>query len=251
MNFIIGILAVCMFLCLGYYVFAASYAGVSSAFLPFWIMAAIGFGILTIITVLHKRKGILNIVPKWVKIAVSAIFITGIIIFITMEWLIISKMNSDAKEDVDYVIVLGAQVRGERVTKSLAKRLDAAYDYLIKHDNVKVICTGGQGKGEDISEALAEKRYLMQKGISEDRIIIEDKSTSTYENLVFSKDIIGDNNVKIAIVTNNFHVYRATMLAKHIGFKNVQGIAGASDNRLLLNYMVREGLALFKEILVH
>lgn len=251
MNFIIVILAICMLACLGYYVFAASYAGVASAFLPFWIVAAIGFGILTIITVLHKRKGILNIVPKWVKIVVSAIVITGIIIFITMECLIISKMDSDAKEDVDYVIVLGAQVRGERVTKSLAKRLDVAYDYLIKHDNVKVICTGGQGKGEDISEALAEKRYLMQKGISEDRIIVEDKSTSTYENLVFSKDIIGDSNAKIAVVTNNFHVYRATMLAKHIGFKNVQGIAGASDNRLLLNYMVREGLALFKEILVH
>lgn len=251
MNIIIGILAVCMLLCFGYYVFAASYAGFASAFLPFWIMAAIGFGILTVISVLHKKKGILNIVPKWVKILISVIAVAGVIIFITMECLIISKMDSQAREDVDYIIVLGAQVRGERVTKSLAKRLDAAYDYLINHDDVKVICTGGKGKGEDISEALAEKRYLMQKGISEDRIIMEDKSTSTYENLVFSKDIIGDNNVAIAVVTNNFHVYRATMLAEHIGLKNVQGIAGKSDNRLLLNYMVREGLALFKEILVH
>ena len=58
-------------------------------------------------------------------------------------------------------------------------------------------------------------------------------------------------NADIAIVTNNFHVYRAVMLGKHVGFKNVQGIAAESDNRLLLNYMVREGLALFKEIIVH
>lgn len=251
MNIIIVILIMCMLLCIGYYVFAASYAGIASAFLPFWILAAIGFGILAVIAFLHKRKGILNLVPKWIKIAVSVIVIAGVVIFATMECLIISKMSSDVDEDVDYIIVLGAQVRGERITKSLAKRLDAAYDFLIEHEDVKVIVTGGQGKGEDISEALAEKRYLTQKGISEDRIIMEDKSTSTYENLVFSKDIIDDENAKIAVVTNNFHIYRATMLAKHIGFKNVQGIAGDSDNRLLLNYMVREGLALFKEILVH
>ena len=142
-----------------------------------------------------------------------------------MECMIISKMNSKAADDADYIVVLGAQVRGERITKSLAKRLDAAYDYLIENEDTKVICTGGQGTGEDISEAFAEKRYLMEKGIAEDRI-------------------------KIAIVTNNFQVYRAVLLGKYVGFKNVDGIAGDSDNRLLLNYMVREGLALFKEFIV-
>lgn len=251
MNFLIGLFAICGFACMGYYVFAASYAGISSAFLSFWLMAAAGFAILTILTILHKRKGIFNAVPRWVKIAVSVVIIIGVIIFISMECLIISKMHDTVEEDVDYVIVLGAQVRGERITKSLAKRLDAAYEYLTKHSEAKVICTGGQGTGEDISEAFAEKRYLMEKGISEDRIILEDKSTSTYENLKFSMDIIGDKTVRIAIVTNNFHVYRATMLGRHAGFENVQGIAALSDNRLLLNYMVREGLALFKEILVH
>lgn len=167
-----------------------------------------------------------------------------------MECMIISKMNSKAADDADYIVVLGAQVRGERITKSLAKRLDAAYDYLIENEDTKVICTGGQGTGEDISEAFAEKRYLMEKGIAEDRIIMEDKSTSTYENLKFTLEIIGDKDAKIAIVTNNFHVYRAVLLGKYVGFKNVDGIAGDSDNRLLLNYMVREGLALFKEFIV-
>lgn len=90
----------------------------------------------------------------------------------------------------------------------------------------------------------------MEKGIAEDRIIMEDKSTSTYENLKFTLEIIGDKDAKIAIVTNNFHVYRAVLLGKYVGFKNVDGIAGDSDNRLLLNYMVREGLALFKEFIV-
>lgn len=190
-------------------------------------------------------------IPKWLRIAICIIIIVGIAIFTTMECMIISKMNSKAASDADYIVVLGAQVRGERITKSLAKRLDAAYDYLIENEDTKVICTGGQGAGEDISEAFAEKRYLMEKGIAEDRIIMEDKSTSTYENLKFTLEIIGDKDAKIAIVTNNFHVYRAVLLGKYVGFKNVDGIAGESDNRLLLNYMVREGLALFKEFIVH
>ena len=250
MNFFIALFTIMAFLCLGYYIFAASYAGVSSAFLTFWLIAAVGFVILTIICVLHKKKSILLIIPKWLRIAICIIIIVGIAIFTTMECMIISKMNSKAADDADYIVVLGAQVRGERITKSLAKRLDAAYDYLIENEDTKVICTGGQGTGEDISEAFAEKRYLMEKGIAEDRIIMEDKSTSTYENLKFTLEIIGDKDAKIAIVTNNFHVYRAVLLGKYVGFKNVDGIAGDSDNRLLLNYMVREGLALFKEFIV-
>ena len=251
MNFLIALFTIMAFLCLGYYIFAASYAGVSSAFLTFWLLAAIGFIILTIICVLHKKKSILLIIPKWLRIAICIIIIVGITVFATMECMIISKMNSKADAGEDYIVVLGAQVRGERITKSLAKRLDAAYDYLIENEDTKVICTGGQGAGEDISEAFAEKRYLMEKGIAEDRIIMEDKSTSTYENLKFTLEIIGDKDADIAIVTNNFHVYRAVLLGKYVGFKNVDGIAGDSDNRLLLNYMVREGLALFKEFIVH
>ncbi len=251
MNIIIGIFGVMAALCLGYYIFAASYAGIASAFLSFWLLAAVGFVILMILCILHKKKAIFNLIPKWLKIGIVVIFIIGVAVFITMECLIVSKMNSKADEKADYVVVLGAQVRGERITKSLAKRLDAAYAYLAENDDAKVVCTGGQGNGEDITEAFAEKRYLMEKGIDESRIIMEDKSTSTYENLKFALDIIDDENADIAIVTNNFHVYRAVMLGKHVGFKNVQGIAAESDNRLLLNYMVREGLALFKEIIVH
>lgn len=251
MNLLTIIFSVLAFFCVGYYIFAVSYAGISSAFLTFWLMAAVGFAVLTAMCVLHKRKSVLLWVPKWLRIVICVIAVVGIMIFMTMEGMIVSKMNSKADKGADYIVVLGAQVRGERITKSLAKRLDAAYDYLMENENTKVVCTGGQGPGEDVSEAYAEKKYLMEKGISEERIIMEDKSTSTYENLEFTREIIGDNNVKIAIVTNNFHIYRAVMLGENVGFKNVEGIAAKSDNRLLLNYMVREGLALFKEIIVH
>ncbi len=251
MNVLIGVLMLMIICCMGYYVFAASYAGAASSFLFFWLLAAAGFLILLVLAVLHKKFHIFDAIPKALKIAIVTVFCIGCVVFLTMEGLIISKMNEKADKGADYIIVLGAQVRGERVTKSLAKRLDAAYEYLIQNEDTLVVCTGGQGRGEDITEALAMKRYLMEKGIDEDRIIMEDKSTSTYENLKFSLEIIGDKEAKIAIVTNNFHVYRAVHLGKYVGFTDVSGIAGKSDNRLLLNYMVREGLALFKELIVH
>lgn len=251
MNIFIGVLVMLILFCMGYYAFAVSYAGAASSFLWFWLLAAMGFAGLLVIAFLHKKFHILDTIPRIIKIVVVTVFCLGCVLFLSVEGLIISKMCSKAKPGVDYVIVLGAQVRGERVTKSLAKRLDAAYEYLMKNENTLVVCTGGQGSGENISEALAMKRYLMDKGIDENRIIMEDKSASTYENLKFTLDIIGDKGASIAIVTNNFHVYRSMYLGKHVGFRDVQGIAGTSDNRLLLNYMVREGIALFKELIIH
>ncbi|MBQ3584322.1 MAG: YdcF family protein [Lachnospiraceae bacterium] len=251
MNILLIVLILLTIICMGYYLFAASYAGVASSFLWFWLLAAFGLICLIILTLLHKKYHILDVIPKAVKIIIISVFCLGCVVFLTMEGLIISKMNSKAEGDVDYIIVLGAQVRGERVTKSLAKRLDVAYEYLVLHEDTMVVCTGGKGSGEDITEALAMKRYLIEKGIAEERIILEEKSTSTYENLKFALEIIGDKHAKVAIATNNFHVYRAVHLGEYVGFENVQGIAGASDNRLLPNYMVREGLALFKELLVH
>lgn len=250
-DIMIVLLSILAVFCFGYYLFAASYAGMASSFLWFWMMAGTGCAFLTVLLLLHKQKHILDVIPKFIKIIIVTLFGIGVVLFLLMEVLIISKMRADTDKKVDYVIVLGAQVRGEKVTKSLAKRLDKAYEYLIRYEDAKVVCSGGQGTGEDITEALAMKRYLMERGIEEDRIIMEDKSASTYENLKYSLDIIGDSNAKVAIVTNNFHVYRALHLAKYVGFHNVSGMAGASDNRLLLNYMVREGLALFKELIVH
>ena len=250
-NILIIILGILTILSLGYYVFAATYAGVGSTFLWFWLVLAVCLVLAIALIIFNKKYNWISHIPRVLKIACIVIFMMCVVIFITIEGLIISKMDSKGKDNLSYVIVLGAQVRGERVTKSLAKRLDASYDYLIENPDTLVICSGGQGTGEDISEALAMKRYLIAKGISEDRIIMEDKSTNTYENLKFSLEIIGDKEASIAVVTNNFHVYRAMHLAGYVGFENVSGIAGGSDNRLLPNYMIREALALFKDLLLY
>lgn len=241
---IVGLFSIC------YYIFAASYAGVASSFLSFWLVLSVASFVSGAGYMLMKKMGLMDKIPFIIKGIFVAIVLVGILFFIVLEGMIISKMNEVPTEKVDYIVVLGAQVRGTRVTKSLARRLNVAYDYANKNKNVTVIVSGGQGKGEDISEADAMEGYLIEKGLDADRIIKENKSTTTKENLIFSKEIINDGTADIAVVTNNFHVYRAMKLAEKIGFKSVQGLAGKADKRLLLNYMVREAFALAKEYMV-
>lgn len=247
MKIIFGILAM---LCITYYIIAASYAGAGSSFLMFWIAAAVGFALLSFICcMVQKHYWFMNI-PKIVKIIVLTGVSIAIIVFCVVEGMIISKINASPGDDVEYLVVLGAQVRGTRVTKSLARRLDVAYSYAQKHENVMVIVSGGQGNGEDISEAEAMKKYLIKEGLDEKRILMENKSTTTKENLMFSDEMADLKDKKVAVVTNNFHVYRAMKLAEKLGYENVEGLAGKSDKILFINYMVRESFAILKEYAV-
>lgn len=229
-----------------YYICAVSYAGIGSSFLGFWLLLGIACVMVAGVFSPIGRKNILSHIPAKLKYAIYGCFALGVIVFIFLEALVISKMWSAPEKNVDYIVVLGAQVRGDRITKSLAKRLDAAYDYAQKNNEVKIIVSGGQGKGENLSEAEAMEGYLVEKGIDKNRIIKEDKSTSTYENMKFSKEKMEGASPKVAVVTNNFHVYRAMKIAEKTGLKNVQGLAAKSDNHLIVNYMVREAFAIVK-----
>ena len=135
---------------------------------------------------------------------------------------------------VDYVIILGARVKGEKPAKSLMERIKAATKYLKKNPEVKVIATGGKGKNEGITEGVAIKRELLKNGISEDRIILEDKSKNTVENFRFSLEKIrnsengknknsennGNRKIKVLIVTNDYHIFRSKNIARKVGFDN-------------------------------
>lgn len=129
--------------------------------------------------------------------------------------------NSDnVNYDEDVVIVLGAGIHGEQVSLPLARRLDKAAEYYEKNPLSYIVVCGGQGFQEDIPEALAMERYLIAKGVPQNHIIKEDKSTSTYENLVFARELLGDrfpDGFIGVVITNDFHVYRATKLAQYAG----------------------------------
>lgn len=138
--------------------------------------------------------------------------------FVAVESLILSEKNKTYKGEVDYVIVLGARLYGDIPSPTLRYRLDSALDYLSKHKDSQVIVSGGQGADETTSEAVAMKTYLKNKNIKPDRIIAEDQSFSTFENLKYSIDIIKDlenrDDIKIMIVSSDYHLFRAKMIAK-------------------------------------
>lgn len=284
MHFIWLILA---FICIIYYGICATYAGAGSSFIFVWLILAAFFAIIFEIRWM-TIKGIMN-VPVAVTRLIIGMIAAGGIFFAAIEGLIISDMVKEPDNNCEYIIVLGCQVRGTRITKSLRKRLDKTIEYMhevqaddmtdksdINADksginnedsifnnennkaekegnkitkNIKIIVSGGQGNGEDISEAQAMYDYLVQNGIPADIIIKEDKSTNTEENFRFSEKFIEEKSAKIGIVTNNFHIYRAKKLAHAKGLDNITGIPASSDNVLFINYMVRESIGIVKDYL--
>ena len=242
MRIIYIILAV---ICIAYYIRCATYAGIKSSFIWIWLVAAAGLIILYVLQIL-EIKGIF-ILPVVIRRVAAAIIIAGLALFVILEMCIIISVKQKPMDDCEYIIVLGCQIRGDRITKSLRKRLDAAYDYVQTDKECTIIVSGGQGKGENKSEALAMYEYLCDRGIDSERIIMEDESTDTNENMIYSIRYIDNHDAKVGIVTNNFHIFRAKLLARGKGLTDICGIPASSDEVLLVNYMVREAIGIVKD----
>jgi uncharacterized SAM-binding protein YcdF (DUF218 family) len=132
-------------------------------------------------------------------------------------------------------------------------RLDAAKNYLDAHPETLCIVSGGQGPNEPYSEAFAMKKYLLEKDVLAERIIMEDQSTSTKENLLYSMMLMEKNSPDLektaAIVTNDFHIFRSLMLAEHVGI-DASGIACPTPYYIRLNCYLREFLAIYKSLIL-
>lgn len=150
-------------------------------------------------------------------------------------------------KDLDYLIVLGAHVDGTRLTLALLERVRRALLYLEENPRTRAVLSGGQGTGEKISEARAMFAYLTAHGIKEDRLILEEKSTNTNENIRFSLEKIGSSEPSIGVVTNNFHVFRGTAIARKCGCGRVYPVPSRYRSLRLLIYIPREVLAYLKD----
>ncbi|MFJ3390222.1 MULTISPECIES: YdcF family protein [unclassified Lysinibacillus] len=149
-----------------------------------------------------------------------------------------------------YMIVLGAKVKtGGIPSLSLKNRLEEAVKYLNKYPHVKVIVSGGQGADEDRTEASVMFKYLQDKGIDTNRILVEDQSTSTYENLLFSKELLPKGTKKITILSNDFHLKRAKYLAESLGFE-VDVVAAKTPKSVEIKLNLRERAALLKTYII-
>ncbi|HEX2944829.1 MAG TPA: YdcF family protein [Clostridia bacterium] len=168
--------------------------------------------------------------------------------FLAIECLIIFSGYSDTPVKTDYLIILGAGLKGDIPNVSLRERLAAGVQYLEKNPYTIVVVSGGQGRGETITEAEAMKKYLVSKGIDEGRILSEPRASSTMENFKFSRELIEANAGKqvreVAFITNSFHILRAKMLAERNGF-NAHAISGKTVQIVIPSY-IREYFALIK-----
>jgi uncharacterized SAM-binding protein YcdF (DUF218 family) len=171
--------------------------------------------------------------------------------FIAVEGYLIVESEKSKKIDAseaEVMIILGAGLKGETPSKTLVSRLEAGKAVLDADKDLPVVVSGGQGEGESIPEAEAMGRYLMENGISEDRIIYEKTSTTTYENLLNSMEILrqqGMEDPKVLIVTSDYHVVRAEMIAGDLGIDAV-GVSGISPFVVRVNYFIREYFAIGK-----
>ena len=151
------------------------------------------------------------------------------------------------KEKIDYLIVLGAGLKVDQITPLLKSRIDKAVEYYHKNDHAKIVVSGGQESDEMVSEAYAMSQYLLSIDIPEEDIILEDQSTTTYENLLFSKKLIMEDsnkeNPSIYFCTNNYHVLRGALYAKKVKI-DAEGIGAPTAYYFLPSALIREYIAL-------
>lgn len=173
--------------------------------------------------------------------------IAGAAMFILLAGMSISGFRAEGADNLDYIIVLGAQVREDGPSVVLKYRLNEAIDYLNGNPETLCIVSGGQGVNEPVSEARCMADYLIENGIDSNRIILEDKSKNTVENIKYSKELMENTYNGVGIITNNFHVFRAVQIAKKQELKNIHGIAADATLLYLPNNILRECMGIFKD----
>ena len=216
-----------------------------SSFYLIWY--AIGLFILIMAILWYKE--FLKKIPRIIKLLFWICFSIGMLIIIYTQVLVIKGFYSKPIDNLDYIIVLGAQVRKDGPGAVLQYRLDAAIDYLNNNPDTLVIVTGGQGNNEPSPEAVVMQDYLIQKGIDKERIRIEYESKNTIQNISNSLKLYDIKDKNVGIVTNNFHLYRATSIAKKQGIKHVYGISAYSTPYYLPNNSLRETMGILKDTL--
>ncbi|ODV54066.1 YdcF family protein [Lysinibacillus fusiformis] len=187
---------------------------------------------------------------KWLIRVGVVLIVIAIVLYIWLGKEIERGVEAKADGSASYMIILGAKVKpGGVPSLSLKSRLEVAVPYLVKYPQVKVIVSGGQGPDEDRTEASVMREYLEQNGIDATRIIEEDQSTSTYENLVFSKELLPKETKKITIVSNDFHLKRAKYLAESLDFE-VDVVSAKTPKSVEAKLKIRERAALLKTYIV-
>jgi len=202
-----------------------------------WLMIAAVLVIWAMLPQLH--------LPEKLVTAVNTVMWAGLILVAAVEGFVLWGMAKQPEQPPDVLIVLGAGVNGTVPSHSLQLRLEKTLELMEETPELTAVVTGGQGAGEDMTEALCMKQWLTERGIAEERIRMEDRSTSTAENFRFGLPMLEQQDATVGVVTNNFHVFRSMCIAEKVsGELGIEtafvGIAAPYPSLLLPHFMVRE-----------
>lgn len=240
--------------------------------IPFWLILALAaLGVVCLVLPLHiGMTGVCLLLLALVLLAVRSLkkhnapnrwsylllSLTGVgmaVIFGAMGYISVQGRNSALPdgETPEVVIVLGAQVQGDTPSLTLKKRLDKTLAFMQEHPDKTVIVSGGQGTDEACTEASVMARYLIEHGADAKNILLEDRASTTRENLQFSAALAAEQGLdaaRVLIVTSDFHMCRAKYIAKTLGMEAV-GLSSETWPWILkLNYTLREVFAFCKAV---
>lgn len=179
-------------------------------------------------------------------IGLAGIWVGAVLLLITFSW------PAAGTASAQWILVLGAGLRGDQLSLTLMERLDTAASYWRQHPDMKIVVSGGQGPYELIPESEAMYRYLEQAGVPSAQLYQENKSTSTWENIAFSKTIMDkvgwDPSKSLVIVSNRYHLFRAVQISKAQGIPAV-GVPAPTPGTVFAGSYMREILAVTKFLL--
>ena len=210
-------------------------------------LGLISFGIAGL-TVVYFLIGLLKkyrfMAAKVLRTVVTTFVILGLLLVSGTLAVVLRASLGDAQTQCRYIVVLGAKVNGTEPSLSLSDRIREAESYLKAHPGTVAVLSGGQGADEGISEAQCMYEQLTQRGIDPNRLWLEDKATSTWENLQYSLDLIeGKTGVRpqtLGIISSEYHLFRAGMFARECGVEAIGIPAPTAWASLRLNYFLRE-----------
>lgn len=189
---------------------------------------------------------------RWLSVLLTLVLI-GTFFFAIMFGLVMVGAHDVIRGNPQVMIVLGCRVMpGGEPSILLQDRLDTALDYLDDHPDMTVVVSGGQGSNEPTSEAACMADYLEEHGVDSDQILLEDQSSNTKENLIYSRELLEEHGIvvlrdEVLVVSNGFHLTRAQMLAERYGYKSVSALAAPTTHiPSRIQMYIREPLALVK-----
>ena len=227
-------------LCLAYYGVCGIFGNFKISALWIWLLTGLGF----VAAGLGLYHGVWTAAPAAARVSVRVLAVLFLCVFLLVEAAVISGLSAKGEPDLDYLVVLGAAVKGTEPGEALRLRIQAAARYLEANPRTVARVSGGRGTGEEITEAECMERELLRLGIPPERIVQENRSQSTAENIRFSYELMPGQTARVGILSNNFHIFRAVAIARKQGNYPVCGIAVPYSGVLLPHYMVREFMTL-------